>query len=249
MDLIAVAGLEQVEDVGDEVMDLDGGGIRAPTPSNVALSGQVQRSQDALKIALLTIDKLKVELAYLRRMKYGRSSEQLEHAQPELVDGEVAQPTAPALNAVGAEAGEQDKSNATSIENARRKRRSKPRPALRELPAHLPRRILMHTAQAGLHLVIDGRFSVAREPRTWPRSRKLVLTTVFGDKLPTDSRSTGGHTESRTTWIPPRTAAWWCWEPCRELREASGASYWRHRKSPERILPCRSPSTESLPPA
>jgi len=55
--------------------------------SNTALSGEVLRTQEALKIALRTIDKLKVEVAYLRRMKYGRSSEQLEHAQLELVGG------------------------------------------------------------------------------------------------------------------------------------------------------------------
>ena len=49
--------------------------------TNAALSAQVKRSHEALKIAQLTIDKMKVELAYLRRMKYGRSSEKLEHAQ------------------------------------------------------------------------------------------------------------------------------------------------------------------------
>ena len=38
--------------------------------SNAALSSEVQRSHEALKIAQLTIDKMKVELAYLRRMKY-----------------------------------------------------------------------------------------------------------------------------------------------------------------------------------
>ncbi len=49
-------------------------------------------SHEALKIAQLTIDKMKVELAYLRRMKYGRSSEKLEHPQPqlELVGGQGA---------------------------------------------------------------------------------------------------------------------------------------------------------------
>ncbi|WP_369663594.1 transposase [Variovorax sp. V116] len=57
--------------------------------ANAALSGEVQRSQEALKIALLTVEKLKVEVAYLRRMKYGRSSEQLEHAQLELVGGQI----------------------------------------------------------------------------------------------------------------------------------------------------------------
>ena len=54
---------------------------------NTALSSEVQRSHEALKIAQLTIDKMKVELAYLRRMKYGRSSERLEHAQLELRAG------------------------------------------------------------------------------------------------------------------------------------------------------------------
>ena len=37
--------------------------------NNAALSGEVKRSHEALKIAQLTIDKMKVELAYLRRMK------------------------------------------------------------------------------------------------------------------------------------------------------------------------------------
>ena len=60
--------------------------------SNTALSGELRRAHEALKIAQLTIEKMKVELAYLRRMKYGRSSEKLEHAQLELVGGQVAQP-------------------------------------------------------------------------------------------------------------------------------------------------------------
>ena len=98
--------------------------------SNAALSGEVQRSQEALKIALLTIDKLKVEVAYLRRMKYGRSSEQLEHAQLELVSGQVTQPTAaPVIEAAD---DKQDKSNVASIDDARKKRRA--RPGLRERP-------------------------------------------------------------------------------------------------------------------
>ena len=67
--------------------------------SNAALSGEVRRSHEALKIAQLTIDKMKVELAYLRRMKYGRSSERLEHAQLELVGGQVAPPMVVNLSA------------------------------------------------------------------------------------------------------------------------------------------------------
>ncbi len=102
--------------------------------NNAALSGEVQRTQESLKIALLTIDKLKLELAYLRRMKYGRSSEQLEHAQLELVGGMVAVPAA------------EPASNVTAIESARKKRAAKQRPGLRELPEHLPRRTVVHAA-------------------------------------------------------------------------------------------------------
>ncbi len=111
--------------------------------SHAALSDDVQRTQESLKIALLTIDKLKVELAYLRRMKYGRSSEQLEHAQLDLEGGQLALPAdVPRDN-------QQDKSNVTSIEDGRKKRKAKQRLGLRELPEHLPRRTVVHTAQGG----------------------------------------------------------------------------------------------------
>lgn len=105
--------------------------------NNAALSGEVQRTQESLKIALLTIDKLKMELAYLRRMKYGRSSEQLEHAQLELVGGMVAVPAA------------EPASNVTAIESARKKRVARQRPGLRDLPEHLPRRTVVHAAPSG----------------------------------------------------------------------------------------------------
>ena len=115
--------------------------------NNAALSGEVKRSHEALKIAQLTIDKMKVELAYLRRMKYGRSSEKLEHAQLELVGGQVAQPVdEPAADA---DADDGLKSNVTSLDTERKKREPKTRPGLRELPAHLPRRTVVHTLQGG----------------------------------------------------------------------------------------------------
>lgn len=102
-----------------------------------AVDGELRRTQESLKIALLTIDKLKLELAYLRRMKYGRSSEQLEHAQLELVGGMVAVPAAePACNV-------------TSIEAGRKQRAAKPRLGLRELPEHLPRRTVIHAPTFG----------------------------------------------------------------------------------------------------
>jgi transposase len=111
------------------------GNIRGNVHGNVRgeVSRELQRTQESLKIALLTIDKLKVELAYLRRMKYGRSSEQLEHTQLELV-GATAVPLA------------EPTPNVTSIESGRKSRALKPRPGLRELPEHLPRRTVVHAA-------------------------------------------------------------------------------------------------------
>src|SRR4051812_5538831 len=114
--------------------------------ANAALSGEVQRSQEALKIAHLTIEKMKVEVAYLRRMKYGRSSEQLEHAQLELVGGQLAPVIEPPADP-GADDG--FKSNVTSIDTERKKREPKTRPGLRELPAHLPRRTVVHAPLGG----------------------------------------------------------------------------------------------------
>ena len=129
--------------------------------SNAALSSEVQRSNVALKIAQLTIDKMKVELAYLRRMKYGRSSEKLEHPQPqlELVGGQLAA----AVVEPSADAGEVDglKSNVTSLERERKKREPKTRPGLRELPEHLPRRTVVHTPQGGCDCAACG--AVLRE--------------------------------------------------------------------------------------
>lgn len=117
--------------------------------SNAALSSEVRRSHEALKMAQLTIDKMKVELAYLRRMKYGRSSEKLEQAQLELVGGQVAQLAVEAPADAGTDDGGDDglKSNVTSLDTERKKREPKTRPGLRELPAHLPRRTVVHAPQ------------------------------------------------------------------------------------------------------
>ena len=104
---------------------------------NAALGAQVQRFEEDLKVAQLTIEKLKVEVAYLRRMKYGRSSERLEHEQLELVGGQVT----PAVEAQKAAA---DTSNVASLDEHRKKRAYRPRPNLRDLPDHLPRRTVMH---------------------------------------------------------------------------------------------------------
>jgi transposase len=103
---------------------------------NAVLGAQVQRFEEDLKVAQLTIEKLKVEVAYLRRMKYGRSSERLEHEQLELIGGQVT----PAVQAQATA----DTSNIASLDEHRKKRASRPRPNLRDLPEHLPRRTVMH---------------------------------------------------------------------------------------------------------
>jgi transposase len=108
---------------------------------NAVLGAQLQRSQQELRVALLTVDKLKVELAYLRRMRYGRSSEKLEHAQLELVGGQAVQPVVAAVADTDSESGT---TNVISIDGERRKRPFRPRPELRVLPAHLPRRTVVH---------------------------------------------------------------------------------------------------------
>ena len=102
---------------------------------NAELGAQVHRFQQELRVAELTIEKLKVEVAYLRRMKYGSSSERLDHAQLELIDGQAA-PAAQTENP-GA-------NNVASLDEHRRKRSNQHRPNLRNLPAHLPRRTVVH---------------------------------------------------------------------------------------------------------
>lgn len=105
--------------------------------SNAALSAQLQLTREELKIALLTIDKLKTELAYLRRMKFGSSSEQLGHEQLHL-DGSIF--------CVPPQQPKQPEGNVADLDEHRKNRRraTKKRPALGELPAHLPRRVVVH---------------------------------------------------------------------------------------------------------
>ena len=75
---------------------------------------------ESLKAAQLLIDKLKIELSYLKRMRYGRSSEQLEHdAQLELMSAGMA--PVPAADNTAA-------SNVIPIEQGHKKRKDKIRP-------------------------------------------------------------------------------------------------------------------------
>lgn len=100
--------------------------------------GVAQRDVE-LKTLRLTIEKLKMELTYLKRMRYGRSSEKMDNPdlQLELLSAALA-PLQPVVESLG--------SNVTDLDDARKKRNAKSkRPMLRQLPEHLPREEIIHT--------------------------------------------------------------------------------------------------------
>lgn len=104
--------------------------------------GVVQRDVE-LKTLRLTIEKLKIELSYLKRMRYGRASEKMDKPdlQLELLNAALT-PMAPSVESAVAP---QD-ANVTDIEDFRKKRNAKTkRPTLRHLPEHLPREDVIHT--------------------------------------------------------------------------------------------------------
>jgi len=104
--------------------------------------GVVQRDVE-LKTLRLTIEKLKIELSYLKRMRYGRSSEKMDNVDLQLeLLGAALTPMQPAGDASVAAQGD----NVTDLEDARKKRNAKSkRPTLRQLPEHLPREDVIHT--------------------------------------------------------------------------------------------------------
>lgn len=99
------------------------------------LTQKVERQGGALKTAHLTIDKLKLELAYLRRMRYGRSSEQMDAQQLELLAQNAQVNAAPVID--------------LQAERECRQGKSNKRPELRHLPEHLPRETVIHEHRHG----------------------------------------------------------------------------------------------------
>ena len=112
------------------------------------LTGALAQRDASLKMAHLTIDKLKLELSYLRRMQYGRSSEKLEHdGHLELMDSGMA--PMPAANDPSAP-------DVAPIAEGGKKRSEKSRSSLRELPAHLPRQTVVHNPEGGCNCAACG---------------------------------------------------------------------------------------------
>ena len=129
---------------------------------NATLSAEVRRLNAALATAQLANDKMKVELAYLRRMKYGRSSERLGPAPPPLdpaddPTGQVGVAADPQTETKTREAEDDGlASNVVSLDKERTQRKPRKRPGLREIPAHFPRRTVTHTPQNRRDCLICG---------------------------------------------------------------------------------------------
>jgi len=118
---------------------------------NLAVDLQAELARKDIEIAAnaaeihaktLYIEKLKMQLAVLRRARFGRSSEKLDHAieQLELLIGELeADAGAEARGTVG----DPDARRDTKQPVERRERRQ---PVRKPLPPHLPREIITHEA-------------------------------------------------------------------------------------------------------
>lgn len=114
------------------------------------LTEDVTQRDVTIKAPRLTIEKLKIELTHLKRMRYGRSSEKMESAQVQL---ELLSAALAPLMPVGAPAedtkGDATGSNVADLDDERKKRRKKStKPAQSGLPEHLPREDVVHSACA-----------------------------------------------------------------------------------------------------
>ena len=119
-------------------------------PKTVEMPTDEVTQRDAtIKALRLTIEKLKIELTHLKRMRYGRSSEKMDAAQTqlELLSAALAPllPLGTPLDAVG----DAKASNVSYLEGERDKRRNKSAyPQHSGLPEHLPREDVVHSACA-----------------------------------------------------------------------------------------------------
>ncbi len=114
-------------------------------------SAERDLAYEALKLKTLEVEKLKMQLAKLRRMQFGQSSEklyrevaQLELAIEEIEAGETA--TAPTAAADPAETADDGQAVAQPGDTASSEEKRKP--ARRRLPEHLPRETVVHAPAA-----------------------------------------------------------------------------------------------------
>lgn len=108
------------------------------------LTQDVVQRDLTIKALRLTIEKLKMELTHLKRMRYGRSSEKVEAAQVqlELLSAALA-PLLPLLP-LSVPATDSFGANVADLDAERKKRSKKSAQAQQGLPAHLPRQDVVH---------------------------------------------------------------------------------------------------------
>ena len=114
------------------------------------LTEDVTQRDVTIKALRLTIEKLKIELTHLKRMRYGRSSEKMDNAQAqlELLSAALA-PLMPAGAPVEGARGDATGSNVADLDDERKKRRKRSTASQQSgLPAHLPREDVVHSACA-----------------------------------------------------------------------------------------------------
>ena len=108
-------------------------------------SAERDLAYEALKIKTLEVEKLKLQVALLRRQRFGRSSEKLAQASAQLElaieDIEASQAALAPVPAEPDEAADAEETN-EAAPTTRRK------PARRRLPAHLPRETVVHAPAA-----------------------------------------------------------------------------------------------------
>ena len=109
------------------------------------LTQDVVQRDLTIKALRLTIEKLKMELTHLKRMRYGRSSEKVEAAQIQL---ELLSAALAPLLPVIAPAVDGSGNNVADLDAERKKRSKKSNQPEQGLPAHLPREDVVHSGCA-----------------------------------------------------------------------------------------------------
>lgn len=109
------------------------------------LTQDVVQRDLTIKALRLTIEKLKMELTHLKRMRYGRSSEKVEAAQLQL---ELLSAALAPLLPVIAPAVDGSGNNVADLDAQRKKRSKRVAQAQQSLPTHLPREDMVHSGCA-----------------------------------------------------------------------------------------------------
>lgn len=114
-------------------------------PTIDTLTQDVVQRDLTIKALRLTVEKLKIELAHLKRMRYGRSSEKMEATQVQL---ELLSAALAPLLPVSTPALETSAGNVADLDAERKKRGKRSAQPQQGLPAHLPRVDVVHSGCA-----------------------------------------------------------------------------------------------------